>query len=86
MTLAGSTSGSVAKDEVTGEVSFNMASTDELVKRVPRELISQLNPTTGKMEWNEVPDDYDYHLEIARSAFADMLHDHDRVSFNWSLN
>lgn len=42
--------------------------------------VSQVNSTTGKVEWVEMPEDYDYHLEVARSAFADMLHDHDRVT------
>ncbi|XP_062356010.1 protein arginine N-methyltransferase 7 isoform X2 [Cinclus cinclus] len=37
------------------------------------------NPTTGSMEWLEEGEDYDYHQEIARSRYADMLHDKDRV-------
>ncbi|NXB52827.1 ANM7 methyltransferase, partial [Leucopsar rothschildi] len=36
------------------------------------------NPTTGSMEWFEEGEDYDYHQEIARSRYADMLHDKDR--------
>ncbi|XP_019391013.1 PREDICTED: protein arginine N-methyltransferase 7 isoform X1 [Crocodylus porosus] len=36
------------------------------------------NPTTGTMEWLEEDEDYDYHQEIARSRYADMLHDKDR--------
>ncbi|NWR36591.1 ANM7 methyltransferase, partial [Tachuris rubrigastra] len=36
------------------------------------------NPTTGAMEWLEEAEDYDYHQEIARSRYADMLHDKDR--------
>ncbi|NXY46582.1 ANM7 methyltransferase, partial [Ceuthmochares aereus] len=36
------------------------------------------NPTTGAMEWLEEDEDYDYHQEIARSRYADMLHDKDR--------
>ncbi|NXG10222.1 ANM7 methyltransferase, partial [Sakesphorus luctuosus] len=36
------------------------------------------NPTTGEMEWLEEDEDYDYHQEIARSRYADMLHDKDR--------
>uniref|UniRef100_A0A8D2NLU0 Protein arginine N-methyltransferase n=1 Tax=Zosterops lateralis melanops TaxID=1220523 RepID=A0A8D2NLU0_ZOSLA len=36
------------------------------------------NPTTGSMEWIEEGEDYDYHQEIARSRYADMLHDKDR--------
>lgn len=40
-----------------------------------------LNPITGVASWEEKDQYYDYHQEVARSAFADMLHDHERVSF-----
>ncbi|CAK6975106.1 protein arginine N-methyltransferase 7 [Scomber scombrus] len=36
------------------------------------------NPTTGVVDWVEEGEEYDYHQEIARSCYADMLHDHDR--------
>lgn len=36
------------------------------------------NPITGDTEWDVQHENYDYHQEIARSAFADMLHDHER--------
>ncbi|XP_039755743.1 protein arginine N-methyltransferase 7 [Pararge aegeria] len=36
------------------------------------------NPITGSTEWDVQHEDYDYHQEIARSAFADMLHDTER--------
>ncbi|NXP73040.1 ANM7 methyltransferase, partial [Ramphastos sulfuratus] len=36
------------------------------------------NPTTGAIEWLEEDENYDYHQEIARSRYADMLHDKDR--------
>uniref|UniRef100_A0A8C6GGP9 Protein arginine N-methyltransferase n=1 Tax=Mus spicilegus TaxID=10103 RepID=A0A8C6GGP9_MUSSI len=36
------------------------------------------NPTTGSLEWLEEDEHYDYHQEIARSSYADMLHDKDR--------
>lgn len=39
-----------------------------------------LNPFTGVATWEEKDQYYDYHQEVARSAFADMLHDHERVS------
>jgi len=39
-----------------------------------------LNPLTGVASWEEKDQFYDYHQEVARSAFADMLHDHERVS------
>ncbi|KAK8730718.1 hypothetical protein OTU49_007885 [Cherax quadricarinatus] len=38
----------------------------------------QLNPITGKLEWGIQPEDYDYKQEVARSAYADMLHDQER--------
>ncbi|XP_046397806.1 protein arginine N-methyltransferase 7 isoform X2 [Ischnura elegans] len=36
------------------------------------------NPILGKMEWELVDEDYDYHQEVARSGYADMLHDYER--------
>nr|AAH57177.1 Protein arginine N-methyltransferase 7 [Mus musculus] len=36
------------------------------------------NPTTGSLEWLEEDEHYDYHQEIARSSYAEMLHDKDR--------
>nr|XP_055047703.1 protein arginine N-methyltransferase 7 [Misgurnus anguillicaudatus] len=36
------------------------------------------NPTTGALEWVEESEEYDYHQEIARSCYGDMLHDKDR--------
>lgn len=30
------------------------------------------------MEWKNQPEDYDYQQELARAAFADMLHDSER--------
>lgn len=40
----------------------------------------KINPITGKSEWDLQDVNYDYHQETARSAFADMLHDSDRVT------
>jgi len=40
--------------------------------------INQTNMINGRSEWKQLPEDYDFHQEIARSAYADMLHDHDR--------
>ena len=40
--------------------------------------VQVLNPMTGKMEWKSQPEDYDYQQELARAAFADMLHDSER--------
>lgn len=40
----------------------------------------KLNPVTGKVEWHVQDESYDYNQEIARSAYADMLHDTDRNS------
>ncbi|KAK3909580.1 Protein arginine N-methyltransferase 7 [Frankliniella fusca] len=39
---------------------------------------NKANPITGKMEWEMHDDDYDYNQEIARSSYADMLHDTER--------
>lgn len=40
---------------------------------------SRINIVTGNNEWVFVDDDnFDYQQELARSAFADMLHDHER--------
>ncbi|XP_014367862.2 protein arginine N-methyltransferase 7 isoform X1 [Papilio machaon] len=36
------------------------------------------NPITGSTEWELQHENYDYHQEIARSGFADMLHDKER--------
>ncbi|XP_067002543.2 protein arginine N-methyltransferase 7 isoform X2 [Anabrus simplex] len=38
----------------------------------------KVSPITGKTEWQLQNEDYDFHQEIARSAFADMLHDTER--------
>lgn len=43
------------------------------------------NPITGVTAWEEKDPDYDYYQEIARSAFADMLHDHERVRIRFNL-
>jgi len=43
--------------------------------------VQKVNVVTGAAEWCQESEDYDYHQEVARSAYADMLHDHDRVSF-----
>ena len=43
-------------------------------------LSSRVNPTTGAAEWVVEDENYDYHQEIARSAYTDMLHDDERVS------
>ncbi|XP_072401270.1 protein arginine N-methyltransferase 7 [Diabrotica undecimpunctata] len=38
----------------------------------------KLNPITGTIDWVVQDANYDYHQEIARAAFADMLHDTER--------
>ena len=43
--------------------------------------VQLLNPMTGMNEWKMVPEDYDYQQEVARAAFADMLHDSERVIY-----
>lgn len=50
-----------------------------LTRKMSGNLFTQsLNPITGKNEWVTQCDDYDYHQEVARAAFADMLHDSER--------
>lgn len=41
--------------------------------------VHRSNPVTGRSEWELVREDYDYHQEVARAAYADMLHDTPRV-------
>lgn len=38
----------------------------------------KFNRITGKSEWTMQPENYDYHQEVARSSYADMLHDSER--------
>ncbi|KAF7285995.1 hypothetical protein GWI33_008298 [Rhynchophorus ferrugineus] len=40
--------------------------------------VQKLNPLTGNNDWVVQNEEYDYHQEVARSAFADMLHDTER--------
>ncbi|XP_044271896.1 protein arginine N-methyltransferase 7 isoform X2 [Tribolium madens] len=40
--------------------------------------IQKLNPMTGVNDWVVQQEDYDFHQEVARSSFADMLHDTER--------
>jgi protein arginine N-methyltransferase 7 len=40
--------------------------------------IQKLNPITGINDWIVQQEDYDYHQEVARASFADMLHDTER--------
>ncbi|KAJ3662367.1 hypothetical protein Zmor_006721 [Zophobas morio] len=40
--------------------------------------VQKLNPITGLNDWTVQQEDYDYHQEVARSSFADMLHDTER--------
>ena len=40
--------------------------------------MQDLNPMTGKCEWQVMSGDYDYQQEVARAGFADMLHDSER--------
>eukprot|EP00090_Calanus_glacialis_P010298 TRINITY_DN18678_c0_g1_i1.p1 TRINITY_DN18678_c0_g1~~TRINITY_DN18678_c0_g1_i1.p1 ORF type:complete len:702 (-),score=219.83 TRINITY_DN18678_c0_g1_i1:21-2126(-) len=41
-------------------------------------LVQSINHATGKNSWRMMPPDYDYNQELARAAFADMLHDSER--------
>ncbi|XP_039707812.1 protein arginine N-methyltransferase 7 isoform X1 [Pteropus medius] len=53
------------------------AKTQELISTM-KVFCGRANPTTGSVEWLEEDEHYDYHQEIARSSYADMLHDKDR--------
>lgn len=48
-------------------------------------LVQKFNPGTGNLEWDLQAEDYDYVQEIARSGFADMLHDEERVILHYHL-
>ena len=48
-------------------------------RKMSKILVQKFNPTTGKLEWELQQEHYDYVQEIARSGFADMLHDEERV-------
>lgn len=48
-------------------------------------LVQKFNPGTGSLEWDLQAESYDYTQEIARSGFADMLHDEERVFLNINL-
>ena len=41
-------------------------------------LVQSINHATGQNSWKVMPTDYDYNQELARAAFADMLHDTER--------
>lgn len=49
-------------------------------------LVQKFNPGTGNLEWDLQAEDYDYVQEIARSGFADMLHDEERVIYTCYFN
>lgn len=50
-------------------------------------LVQKFNPGTGSLEWDLQAESYDYTQEIARSGFADMLHDEERnLKYNLALN
>ncbi|GAB6024738.1 Protein arginine n-methyltransferase [Chamberlinius hualienensis] len=51
----------------------------------------KFNPISGKIEWEPQDENFDYHQEIARSAYADMLHDTERnklyeAGLRWGIN
>jgi len=64
MTLEGS-------EENCKDISSNSISSSHMY-------VQTLNPVRGKMEWKPKPVDYDFKQEVARAAFADMLHDTER--------
>ena len=48
--------------------------------------VLHVNPMTSRSEWRMQAEDYDYQQEVARAAFADMLHDSERVSQSQPLS
>ncbi|CAH1994858.1 unnamed protein product [Acanthoscelides obtectus] len=51
------------------------------LKRISRNMsvfVQRLNAMSGVNDWVVQSEDYDFHQEVARSAFADMLHDTER--------
>ena len=56
--------------------------------KAPREstgvFVQHVNPMTSRSEWRMQAEDYDYQQEVARAAFADMLHDSERVSLYYT--
>jgi len=50
----------------------------EAVQESTGVLVQTINHATGQPSWKMVPPDYDYSQELARAAFADMLHDEER--------
>ena len=61
------------------EEDLNIENTDKLQPQTNKNIFVQaFNPMLGKMEWKSQPEDYDYQQEVARAAFADMLHDSER--------
>ncbi|KAM3186916.1 hypothetical protein ACTXT7_003321 [Hymenolepis weldensis] len=55
-----------------------MSSNPDVLPKSTGTFVNQFNPRTGANQWTVVSEDYDYQQEIAQSAYADMLHDHDR--------
>ena len=41
-------------------------------------MVQCVNHATGQNSWKMMPSDYGYNQELARAAFADMLHDSER--------
>ena len=41
-------------------------------------MVQSVNHATGLNSWKLMPPNYDYNQELARAAFADMLHDSER--------
>ena len=64
---------------VENGINLDIPDIDKTGEHEPKKIFVQsFNPMLGKMEWKAQPEDYDYHQEIARAAFADMLHDSER--------
>ena len=60
-------------------MNYNISPSDsEDSREQPGVLVQTVNRATGQNTWKKMPVDYDYNQELARAAFADMLHDSER--------
>ena len=84
------TAGSVTDDPSVGQFRSIFSDSDNNVKMRTEEqendletekggvMVQCVNHATGQNSWKMMPSDYDYNQELARAAFADMLHDSER--------
>ena len=61
-------------------IRFDKSSSD-VIANSGKVFVQTVNPAHGKIEWKVQEENYDFIQEIARSAYADMLHDDERVRY-----